>query len=173
MRTCLNFSTARSKVSLMKKLRVVLRFSAPTSSNRRSKTPSCRLVVYSLASKILGSRNAGITVSQFHVEPPFMGYGSCCPCCYRSLERWRTSPRLGGFRWYRVAPVGQLSYRILRGTERRKRGESSHGFARTQGQGEALRGLARNRIRRSGSRRHDLVQNRRHCSRRLPSYRGD
>ena len=114
-----------------------------------------------------------VTVPQFHVEPALVGYGSCRPCRHRSLERWRTPTRLGGFRWYRLAPAGQLWYRILRGKERRERGQGTHGFSCTQGQGEAFGDLARNRIRGFGTGRHDLFQNRRHCPRRLSSHGRD
>lgn len=113
------------------------------------------------------------TVPQFHVEPALVGHGSCCPCCHCSFERWRTSTGLGGFRWYRPAPVRQLCYRFLRGKECWKRGQGTHGLACAQGQGQALWILARNRVCGVGSRRHDLVQNRRHRSRRFPSNRSD
>jgi hypothetical protein len=169
---CSNFSTARRKAFLMRKLHAVLRFSAPTSSSLRNRTLSSRLVC-SFHSLPSSGSHMRVTVSQFHVEPALVGHGSCCPCCHRSLERWRTSARLGGFRWYRLAPLGQLCHWILRGTECRKRGQGSHGFTCTQGQGEALGVLARNRICGLGSRRHDLFQNRRHRPRRLSSHRSD
>ena len=46
-----------------------------------------------------------VKINQFHVGLALVGHGSCCPCCHRS---WRMPARLGGFRWYHVAPVGQL-----------------------------------------------------------------
>ena len=86
---CSNFSTARRKVSPMRRLRVVLAFSDPKNSSRRNRAHSCRLVVCPLASRPPSSR---VTVSQFHVEPVFVGHGSCCPRRYRSTiglyEEW-------------------------------------------------------------------------------------
>jgi hypothetical protein len=141
---CSNFSTARRKVFPMRKLHVVLKFSDTTSSSLKNRMPFCRSVVYPLVPQLPGSPDAGVTVPQFHVEPALVGHGSCRPCRHCPLERWRTPTRLGGFRWYRAAPVCQLRHRILRGTERWKRRQGPHGLSCAQSQGEALWELARN-----------------------------
>ena len=70
-----------------------------------------------------------VTVSQFHVEPAFLGHGNCCPRRYHSLERWRTSPHWEDF-------VGIVLLLLANSAERNA--EGSHGLARTQGQAEAL-----------------------------------